>query len=194
MFVDETSKDGRDGLRRYARSKRGTAAIVKIPFSRGQRISAVAAVTTEGFLGFNHTEGTFTRGSFHESFITHILPHLQPWPLPRSIVIMDNAKIHCYPEIYDVIQRVGAKLIFLPPYSPELNPIETCFAILKAKIKRDCFLAFRNSPYETLRVCLDVCLKGTPNCVANIYQHCGYEVGGLNREVILQDVEFDDLD
>ncbi len=97
VFIDETSKDGRDCLRRYARSKRGTAAIVRLPFQRGKRISVVAGITTDGFLVFDHTDGTFTRQKFHESIVKHVLPHLQVWPLPRSIVILDNAKIHCYP-------------------------------------------------------------------------------------------------
>lgn len=154
IFVDETSKDGRDCLRRYARSERGTPAIVRLPFSRGKRLSVVAAVTTDGFLGFDYTDGTFTRQKFHQSFVKHILPHLQPWPLPRSIVIMDNAKIHCYPELYDIIHLKGAKLIFLPPYSPQLNPIETCFALLKARLKNDLFYAFRHSPAETIQAAM----------------------------------------
>ncbi len=187
VFVDETSKDGRDAMRRYARSKKGTPAIVRVPFSRGKRISVVSGISTDGFFGFDHTEGTFTRGSFHQSFIRHILPHLQPWPLPRSIVIMDNAKIHCYPELFEIIARAGARLVFLPPYCPHLSPIELAFGWLKALIKKNFYMVFRIRPYETLRVCFDLCTKGTAKSLLNTYIHCGYGIGGLIKEVILED-------
>jgi len=193
IFVDETSKDRRDCLRRYARSKRGSPAVVCLPFARGKRISIIAAITTDGFLGFDHTNGTFTREQFHESFVKHVIPRLQPWPLPQSIVIMDNAKIHCYPELFEAIHLTDAKLIFLPPYSPELNPIETCFSLLKAKLKKDLFYAFRHSPMETISVALKVCTGGYKNCIRDLYHHSGYVRGKLIKEIICNiDVDDDD--
>jgi len=97
VFVDETSKDARQSMRKYARSFKGTPAVVNLPNGRGKRISALACITTKGFRGFFAKEGTFDRLNFHEGFISAVIPHLNPWPLPNSIVIMDNAKIHMYP-------------------------------------------------------------------------------------------------
>jgi transposase len=193
VFIDETSKDGRDCLRRYARSKRGKAAIVRLPFQRGKRISVVAGITTDGFLGFDHTDGTFTRQKFHESIVKHVLPHLQVWPLPRSIVILDNAKIHCYPELYQLIHAKGGKVIFLPPYSPELNPIETSFALLKAKIKKDFAFAFRHSPAETIQAAMHLCSIDQNNAFKAIFGHSGYVNGGPVNDIILNIKDEEDV-
>jgi transposase len=186
VFVDETSKDGRDAMRRYARSRVNTPAIVRVPFSRGKRVSCLAAINYKGFIGFDTTPGTFTRGKFHESFKKNILTHLKPWPLPQSIVIMDNAKIHAYPELYEMIHSVGAKLIFLPPYSPELNPIEICFSLLKRYVQKHFSASFRKYPVETLEVCLKRCTESHKNNVLNIYAHCGYNYGWLDTKKIQQ--------
>ena len=78
VFIDETSKDGRDAFRRYARSKRGTKAVVKLPFSRGKQISVLAALDCNGFMSWKCTEGTFTRKKFHNAFSKKIVPHLNP--------------------------------------------------------------------------------------------------------------------
>lgn len=99
LFIDETSKDGRDAYRRYAWSRRNRKAVVRLPFSRGQRRSILAALDHQGFVAGTSTPGTYTRNSFHRAFVTKILPLLNPWPLPRSIVILDNAKIHLYKEL-----------------------------------------------------------------------------------------------
>jgi hypothetical protein len=102
LFIDETSKDGRHAYRRYAWSKRNTPAVVKLPFRRGNRVSILAALDYEGFVSWETTAGTFTRRSFHDAFVRKVLPLLNPWPLPRSIVIIDNAKIHMYQELEKV--------------------------------------------------------------------------------------------
>jgi len=73
-----------------------------------------------------------------ERFIEHcILPHLLPYngANPRSVVIMDNASIHSIQPVVDLINSSGALLIFLPPYSPDLMPIEECFSKVKAYIR-----------------------------------------------------------
>ncbi|OWZ11812.1 Cleavage induced protein [Phytophthora megakarya] len=77
-----------------------------------------------GFLGWEATEGTFTRVKFHDAFLRCVVPKLNAWPLARSIVIVDNAKIHCYPELQAAIHQCGSRLLCLPPYCPQLNPIE----------------------------------------------------------------------
>lgn len=102
LFIDETSKDGRHAYRRYAWSKRNTKAIVKLPFARGNRLSILAALDYQGYVAWHTTQGTYSRNSFHTAFAEKILPLLNSWPLPRSIVVMDNAKIHMYQELADV--------------------------------------------------------------------------------------------
>ncbi|KAG6949691.1 hypothetical protein JG688_00014519, partial [Phytophthora aleatoria] len=124
LFIDETAKDGRYAYRQYAWSKKYTNAVVKLPFSRGKRLSILAALDGRGFVAWDYTEGTYTRDSYHRAFVEKIIPLLNPWPLPRSIVVMDNAKIHMYRELEAVIHQTGARLLYLPPYSPQLNPIE----------------------------------------------------------------------
>ncbi|KAG6952771.1 hypothetical protein JG687_00012801, partial [Phytophthora cactorum] len=131
VFLDETAKDGRHAYRRYGWSRRNTKAVVKLPFQRGERLSIMAALDVNGFFGWDWTEGIFTRGRFHEAFLKCVVPHLNPWPLPRFIVKMDNAYVHAYPELEQAVYSCGARLLFLPPYCPPLNPIEPCFGLLK---------------------------------------------------------------
>ena len=181
IFVDETSKDGRHAYRRYAWSLVGKPAVVKLPFRRGERVSVLAALDHRGFCGWSSTPGTYTRRSFHENFCRIVLPQLNPWPLPRSIVIMDNAKIHMYPELEVAIGSVGARLLFLPPYSPDLNPIEYCFGLLKRWIQRHANLVFPLYPTKVLEVAIRRCVKESS---MSLYSHCGYINGGLDSEKI----------
>jgi hypothetical protein len=129
-----------------------------VPFSRGKRVSILAAMDITGFFAWGNIDDTFTRclrllscgviealdrpgrllhvaasssDRFHKMLKEQILPFLNPWPLPRSIVVMDNANIHMYEELQDLVHAAGALLFFLPPYSPDLNPIEVGFSLLK---------------------------------------------------------------
>jgi DDE superfamily endonuclease len=177
LFVDETSKDGRHAYRRYAWSARNVPAVVNLPFRRGKRVSILAALDCSGFVAWDTTQGTFSRHSFHAAFVKHIVPLLNPWPLPRSIVVMDNAKIHMYAELESVVHMTGARLLFLPPYSPQLNPIEFGFGRLKQWIHRHANLVFPLYPELTLRVAMPSCCKETGFLA--VLAHCGYEHGHL---------------
>ena len=183
VFIDETSKDGRDAYRRYARSKRGTKAVVKLPFSRGKRVSILAAMDCRGFFAWKCTSGTFARRRFHHAFSEKIIPHLNPWPLPRSIVIMDNAKIHMFKELEESIHQTGARLLFLPPYSPELNPIEVCFGKLKRWIQRYANLVFPLYPVRVLEVAMRKCTDSREDGAKGLYAHCGYDEFALRDHV-----------
>lgn len=182
VFIDETSKDGRHAYRRYARSKRGTKAVVKLPFARGKRVSILAALNIDGFMSWATTRGTFSRQNFHNAFAATVVPKLNPWPLPNSIVIMDNAKIHMYKELEDVIHQCGARLLFLPPYSPQLNPIEVCFGRLKRWIQKNANLVFPLYPEEVLKVGMKMCTRTTNGTIGE-YSYCGYDTHCLEAHV-----------
>ena len=172
VFADETSKDGRSSLRNYAWSLRGHSAIVNVPFRRGKRVSILAALNVEGFLGWGLTEGTFDRQRFHDVMIKQILPRMNPYPAPSSILILDNAKIHVYQELLDAAALVGVVVIFLPPYCPHLNPIEFMFGLLKKWIQKHANVAFGHDPVGLAPYALTQCTKGVD--IVNVYRHCGY--------------------
>jgi transposase len=103
------------------------------------------------------------------------LPVLNPWPLPNSIVIIDNAKIHMYNEFIDMIHSKGALMFFLPPYSPQLNPIEVGFSLVKAWIQRNCNLAFSHNPKECIYLAFKSCAE-KQGIALNLFGHCGYGI------------------
>jgi hypothetical protein len=159
VFVDETSKDGRSAYRRRAWSSIGKAANVKIPFARGKRVSVFAALNINGFIGWDVTEGTFNRKTMHKSMVKNVIPLLNPYPLPNSILVIDNARIHMYQEWIDAVHKVGAIVVFLSPYSPHLNPIEFCFGSLKRWIQKHANVVFASFPTEVLKVAMVECTK-----------------------------------
>ena len=77
-----------------------------------------------------------TDAALFEDFIEELLQYCGKWPEPRSVLIMDNASFHHSGQIEEMCSKVGVKLVYLPPYSPDLNPIEEFFAELKGFIKR----------------------------------------------------------
>jgi transposase len=77
-----------------------------------------------------------TDASFFEDFIEELLQHCGKWPEPKSVLIMDNASFHHSKQVEQMCSEKGVKLVYLPPYSPDLNPIEEFFAKLKAFIRR----------------------------------------------------------
>ena len=137
----------------------------------------LAALDYKGFMSWKCTEGTFTRKKFHRAFSKKIVPHLNPWPLPRSIVVMDNAKIHMFKELENAVHQCGARIIFLPPYSPELNPIEVCFGQLKRWIQKHANLVFPLCPEMVLDVAMPACTKDMEQGALELFGPCGCDAG-----------------
>ena len=136
IFVDETGTDARDKIRKYGYGVRGKPPVAQKLLVRGQHFSSIAIMSTAGVLDFQVVTGSVT-GDVFEQFVQYsILPHLMPFngTNQHSIVVMDNASIHHVDGITDLIQGVGAIPLFLPPYSPDFNPIEE-FSKLKTTIK-----------------------------------------------------------
>lgn len=115
----------------YARSEKGTRAYSTVPCDRGQNISMVAAIALKGLLALVQIVGS-TKGIQFEAFIANVLV---PVLWNGAYVIMDNAKIHQEKYIRPLIEDAGAKLIFLPPYSPDFSPIENCWSKIKQVLK-----------------------------------------------------------
>ena len=105
-----------------------------------------------------------------ESFRAYIEQILVPTLQPGDIVIADNLGAHKVAGIQRAIQAAGATLWYLPPYSPDLNPIELCFAKLKALVR-----TARCRRTETLWPFLGECLAHfSPDECRNYFRHCGY--------------------
>ena len=176
VFLDETSKDGRAGRRLRGRSVKGEIAAQYLPNSRGDRLSALAFFDETGFMDWAFISGTYSREIFHRIVIDRLIPLLNPYPLPRSIVVLDNASIHHYPELICAIRSQGAEVIFLPPYSPDFNPIEVAFSLIKFYCLRN-HTEYAASPFIVLQRAFQEYSEST--CTTNLFRHCGYDGGRL---------------
>ena len=137
VFVDETGADRRDSLRKFGYSLRGKRTRAQKLIARGHHISAISAMSTNGILECQFHNGTINGDKLYSFVENSLLPHLMPFngTNEHSVVIMDNASIHHIQDISELIASVGALLIYLPPYSPDLNPIEEVFSSVKSYLK-----------------------------------------------------------
>lgn len=135
VFVDETGADSRSIGRNYGYGLRGRRARAKKTFVRGMRYNVAAAVDIDGLLDYELFNHTLTAADFNHFFEHYLLRHLNPYPADRSVVIMDNASIHDRVHLQAMCDAVGVLLIWLPPYSPDFNPIELSFRTLKEFIR-----------------------------------------------------------
>jgi len=94
------------------------------------------AYTQDGII-FAHVYQGSTDSAIFEGFIEQLLPFMGRWPEPKSVLVIDNTSIHHTERIEQMCRDASVKLVYLPPYSPDLNPIKEFFAKLKAFIKRN---------------------------------------------------------
>ena len=120
-------------------SVRGKAAVSHSLLVRGERISAIACMSVNGILDVKTVRGTSSGDTFYDFVSTHLLPHLMPFngANPHSVLVMDNCAIHHIEEVTAMLEEVGVLVHFIPPYSPDLNPIEEAFAKVKLSLKTD---------------------------------------------------------
>ena len=94
-------------------------------------------MSNAGILDVSLVKGTTNGETFSRFVLSNLLPHLQPFngTNPHSVVVMDNCSIHHVQEVEEIFDEAGVLLLFLPPYSPDLNPIELAFSKVKSQIK-----------------------------------------------------------
>jgi transposase len=138
VFVDESGSDDRTGDRQYGWSDEGTRAIVRRWLGNRDRVSVLPAYTIDGYITARTFYGSCTGEIFSDFIIDDLLPLCNPYPGSRSVIVMDNASVHHKEaeEIVAVCRQKGVWVRFLPPYSPDFNPIEESFSDLKAFIRR----------------------------------------------------------
>jgi transposase len=131
VYVDECGLD-ESICREYARAPRGQKIITDISGNRSQRTSIIAGYNQKTSMAPMVFQG-YCNTLVVKSWLKEVLiPELTA----GQVVIWDNARFHKASEFEELIEEAGCRLIFLPAYSPDLNPIEQWWAVLKAKIRR----------------------------------------------------------
>ena len=156
VYVDESGCDKRIGFRKRGWSPVGVTPVQVAQFHRDQRYQILPAYTQDGVLLSRIYQGSTDAERF-EDFVEELLHWCGRWPEPKSVLIMDNASFHRTPRIDQMCSDAGVKLIYLPPYSPDFNPIEEFFAELKAFIKRE-WQVFTDDPERDFHSFLEWCV------------------------------------
>lgn len=131
VFIDETGTSTAMARLR-GRARRGRRVIGRVPWGHWKTMTFVAGLRHDGITA----PFVIDRAMTGAIFIEYVRQCLAPTLKPGDIVVMDNLPAHKKDEVRDIIVAAGAELRYLPPYSPDLNPIEQAFAKLKAHLRK----------------------------------------------------------
>jgi len=154
--------------RRCGRARRGERLCRKVPHGHWKTTTFVAALRPDGMTVPLVIDGPITK----DLFVGYIEQHLAPTLKSGEVVIMDNLPAHHAKAVRTAIEAVGAKLQYLPAYSPDLNPIEMAFSKLKAHLRKAAKRTIPELEQEIVR-CLD---SYTPHECKNYFKHAGYQL------------------
>lgn len=167
IFLDEAGADMRMD-NEYARAVSFNRVKAPKPLQRGQKFSLLSAISVFGIIDFLYVELSVTAVIFLH-FITNMLcPKLKK----GHVVLMDNANIHGSPAIKEAIESKGAILVYLPPYSPDLSPIEKMWSKIKAAIRK----LKPRSPRDFHSALVKAISELNINDFAEWYEACGYQL------------------
>ena len=131
MFIDETWAST-NMARTHGRCRRGERLRVGVPHGHWKTTTFIAGLTTRGMIAPFVLDGPINRSAF-ETYVERVLaPELRQ----GDIVVMDNLSSHKGPKVRERVEAAGASLLYLPPYSPDFNPIENAFAKFKALLRK----------------------------------------------------------
>ena len=167
VFIDESGFPT-NLTRRYGRAPRGQRCVGRVPYRRWQTTTFVGALRVTGLTAPLVLDGPLTTAAFRAYVTQFLVPTLHP----GDLVILDNLAVHKDPVSAQYIERAGAPLVFLPPYSPDLNPIEQVFAKLKA-LARGAAPRSREALWTYLGTALT---HVSPLECQHYFRHCGYTV------------------
>jgi transposase len=165
-FIDETSLKT-NMVKTTGWSPKGARLIDHAPFGHWNTQTFIAALRHDRLDAPWVIEGAMNRELFELYVETQLAPTLQP----GDVIVLDNLSSHKSPKAADAMKAAGAWFLFLPPYSPDLNPIELAFAKLKALIRR----AAARTYNDLWRVVGHVCDLFTEEECYNFFKAAGYE-------------------
>jgi transposase len=167
VFVDECGTNvGLAPLR--ARAPKGERAFGKAPRNRGKNTTLLASMGSDSMGPCLAVEGGTTKAVF-EAYVGRVLA---PSLLPGQVVVLDNLSAHKGHRARELVEERGAKLLFLPSYSPDFSPIEEAFGKLKALLRRE-----KARTKEALLQAIGRALDAiTPEDAKGWFGHCGYAI------------------
>lgn len=180
VYIDESGCDKVIGFRQTGWSLLGVAPAHIAKFHRGKRYQILPAYTQDGILLARVFQGS-TDSEIFEDFMEQLLPHCSRWPESNFVLVMDNASFHRTERVEQLCHEAGVKLIYLPPYSPDLNPIEEFFAELRAFIKKS-WQNFENCLGQGFDVFLEWCIDvvgGKKDSAQGHFRHAGLTIDEL---------------
>ena len=152
--------------RQYGRAPRGERVVGAGPQNYGANVTMLAALSLQGVGAVMTVDGATDAAVFH-AYVEHVLC---PTLVPGDVVIMDNLRAHKVAGIRERIEACGARLIYLPPYSPDLSPIEPCWSKLKALLR-----TAQARTREALDAAIQQVLAAvTASDARGWFRHCGY--------------------
>lgn len=166
FFIDECGTNTKMARTR-GRSKRGERCRAAIPHGHWKTTTLVAALSTSGIVAPMILDGAMD-GEMFTAYVTHILlKEIRP----GDVVIMDNLPAHKVAAVRETIEDAGARLIYLPPYSPDFNPIEKAFSQIKAYLKK---AAARTKEKLDQEIAKAIDTVSKQNAI-NYFATCGYQ-------------------
>jgi len=174
VFLDEMHSDMLNYNRQYGWAPIGVRPRVPGLYVRGVKYSVVGALHLDGLLTHLTITGGF-KGKDYLFFVkNNLLPKMNPFPGPRSVIVADNASIHHGKELAELCEQHGIKLLFLPPYSPEYNPIEIVFSKVKKYLQR-----YGTEKHDAGQTGMSILFEAfgtiTPSDAEGFYRKCGYK-------------------
>ena len=174
VWIDETGCAAKDHIRRFGYALLGECPVYHRLLHKGKRISATAGICTTGLLALELKKGTNNGDAFYDFVRGSLIPNMLPFngQNPRSIAILDNCSIHHVQAVLDLFRDSGILVLFLPPYSPDYNPIEEAFSYIKYYLKEhDELLQAINDPIPIIQAAFDSITSEQCNGWIN---HSGY--------------------
>jgi len=165
VFIDEFGA-ATNMCRSRARGLRGKRIVCKTPHGHWKILSTIAAMHSGGIL----TACSFNGATDTAMFVAFVEQFLVPKLKPGQIVVLDNLAPHKSPRVAQLIASAGARLLRLPPYSPDYNPIEMAISKMKAILRREA-----RRDFESLFDVTGLAIKSiTARDAINFIRHCGY--------------------
>ena len=166
-FIDESGMN-LAMTRLFGRAPRGERVVDAVPQNYGSNVTMIGALSLQGLDAVMTVNGA-TDGDVFQAYVEQVLG---PTLVAGDVVIMDNLGAHKVAGIREAIERQGAQVVYLPPYSPDLSPIEPCWSKIKTALRK----AKARTRDALERALAEAMSTVTVVDARNWFMHCGYTI------------------